>query len=283
MMLLVAVNEIFLGIDIYLAHSISGTIVPNEWIPVIFGPIAGIVLLLAGLVALRHRPAATLTASLVCMGSIVVGLLGTYFHLLRAMRPFAPVGERVNVELLVWAPPVLGPLMFCLVGLLGMLAIWVEDPEESGVLALPAGARLHLPFSKTRVYLFIVGLAVLSTVISSVLDHARTGFDNPWLWAPTIVGVFATVVAIAVGVITKPTDADILTYFLTMLLLLVIGPLGTWLHILDNLTSQAAIVPERFIRGAPFLAPLLYANAGILGLIALLSSEEGPLVSRDRG
>ncbi len=29
-LLMVAVNEIFLGIDIYLAHSISGTIVPNE-------------------------------------------------------------------------------------------------------------------------------------------------------------------------------------------------------------------------------------------------------------
>jgi hypothetical protein len=33
MLLMAATNEIFLGIDIYLAHSISGTIVPNEWIP----------------------------------------------------------------------------------------------------------------------------------------------------------------------------------------------------------------------------------------------------------
>ena len=44
MLLLAAVNEIFLGIDIYLAHSISGTIVPYEWIPIIYGPVAGAVL-----------------------------------------------------------------------------------------------------------------------------------------------------------------------------------------------------------------------------------------------
>lgn len=41
MLLLAAVNEIFLGIDIFLAHSISGTIVPYEWIPIIYGPVAG--------------------------------------------------------------------------------------------------------------------------------------------------------------------------------------------------------------------------------------------------
>ncbi len=41
MLLMAAVNEIFLGIDIYLAHSISGTIVPNEWIPIIFGAVGG--------------------------------------------------------------------------------------------------------------------------------------------------------------------------------------------------------------------------------------------------
>ncbi len=48
MLLMAAVNEIFLGIDIYLAHSISGTIVPDEWIPIVFGPVAGALLLLAG-------------------------------------------------------------------------------------------------------------------------------------------------------------------------------------------------------------------------------------------
>ncbi len=274
MMLMVATNEVFLGIDIYLAHSTSGTIVPDEWIPIIFGPIAGVLLLLAGLIALRRRSPATILATIICVISIFVGLLGTYFHLRRAMRPLAPIGERISIDLLVWAPPVLAPLMFCLVGLLGIIAVAVERPEGSGTLWLTGALPFHLPFSKTRLYLMLVGLSMLATVISSVLDHARTDFSNPWLWVPTIAGIFATVVTLAVALMENPLPGDIFVYILTMVLLLVVGPLGSTLHAAYDLTAQAVIVPERFIRGAPFLAPLLYANVGLLGLIALLSPHE---------
>ncbi|MEL7675176.1 MAG: hypothetical protein AAGU78_15680, partial [Chloroflexota bacterium] len=179
MLLLAAVNEIFLGIDIFLAHSISGTIVPYEWIPIIYGPVAGVVLLVAGLIALRSRPTATLLASVVLAGSIVVGLLGAYFHLIRAALPSGPAGEQLTVRLLVWGPPVLGPLMFAFVGLWGLSAAWVEDPPDSGRLRLPGGRTLKLPLSKTRAYFLMFSLASLSTVLSSVLDHARTQFENP--------------------------------------------------------------------------------------------------------
>ena len=46
------------------------------------------------------------------------------------------------------------------------------------------------------------------------------------------------------------------------------------LHIQTNLTSQGTIVGERFLRGAPFLAPMLFANMGMLGLIALMDPVE---------
>src|SRR5512143_2688208 len=48
MLLMAAINEIFLSVDVYLAHSTSGPLKPNEWIPVIFGVTAGVLLLLAG-------------------------------------------------------------------------------------------------------------------------------------------------------------------------------------------------------------------------------------------
>lgn len=50
------------------------------------------------------------------------------------------------------------------------------DFIEAGLL------RLALPYGKTRAYLFLVGPGCLATVISGVLDHARPGFTNPWLW-----------------------------------------------------------------------------------------------------
>ncbi len=274
MLLMTAINLIFLGIDIYLAHSISGTIVPNEWIPIIFGPLAGALLLLAGLLAARRRPLSTAIANIIFLGSIGVGLLGAYFHLVRAALPAAPAGQRVSVNLLVWAPPVLGPLTFSLVGVLGISAAWLENPPDSGRLALLAGRYVQLPFSKTRAYFFWVGLGTLATVISSVLDHARTDFENPWLWVPTAVGVFGTVVAVTLGAIERPTRADLITYIAAMLLLILVGVVGALLHVNANLTAGGTVVPERFIRGAPFLAPLLFCNMGALGLIALLDPVE---------
>jgi len=274
MLLMAAVNEVFLGIDIYLAHSISGTIVPNEWIPIIYGPVAGALLLLAGLVALRRRSLATVIATVVLVGSVVVGLLGAYFHVVRAILPSGPAGQQVSVSLLVWAPPVLGPLTFSLTGWLGISAAWREDPADSGNLILLGGRRLQLPFSKTRAFFFIVGLGTLATVISSVLDHARVQFENPWLWFPTVVGIFGTVVPIVLAAADEPTRGDLTTYTAAMILLIVVGVVGAVLHVEENLIAEGTVVTERFIRGAPFLAPLLFTNMGSLGLFALLDPAE---------
>jgi hypothetical protein len=63
-------------------------------------------------------------------------------------------------------------------------------------------------------------------------------------------------------------------YVLTMVSLILVGVIGLVLHVQDDLTSRGLFVAERFIRGAPFLAPLLFANMGALGLIALLDPVE---------
>lgn len=282
MLLMAAVNEVFLGVDIYLAHQISGTIVPNEWIPIIFGPIAGALLLVAGLIALRQRPLATGLATAVLLASTVVGLLGAYFHILRAALPEAEPGNIISVRLLVWGPPFLGPLMFALVGLWGISAAWIEDPPDSGRLRLfYRDWTLQLPLSKTRAYFLMFSLAALVTTISAVLDHARTGFENDWLWIPTLIGIFSTFVGFCIAVIEKPHRIDLTIYVLTMVLLVVTGLVGAYLHVNDNLTSRGVIVTERFIRGAPFLAPLLFANVGALGIIVLLDPRSEELKTAD--
>jgi hypothetical protein len=271
MLLMVAVNEIFLGVDIYLAHLISGTIVPREWIPIIFGPLAGLILLFTIWLARKNRTTAVLIANLVFAVSILVGLLGAYYHFVRAILPTGPAGSRVTLQMLIWAPPVVGPLVFSLVGLLGITAIWIEDPPGSGRL-LWGGRAISFPLNKSQAFFLMVSMGTLATLLSSVLDHARTDFQNPWLWAPTIAGVLGVIAALIMGLINKPGRGDVLIFFLVMGLLMLVGVLGAGLHVLDNLTSGGEVVPERFIRGAPFLAPLLFANMGTLGLINLLDA-----------
>ncbi|MBN1681013.1 MAG: hypothetical protein JW966_12055 [Anaerolineae bacterium] len=270
MLLMAAINEIFLGVDIYLAHSISGTIVPNEWIPIIFGPVAGVILLVTGLIALRQRPLATVIATAVFLASIAVGLLGAYFHLRRVVLPDAPPGEQLTVRLLVWGPPILGPLMFALVGLWGLSAVWVEDLPDSGRLRLLGGWHIQLPLSKSRAYFLMFSLGALVTLLSAVLDHVRTGFRNDYLWVPVVTGLFAVFVMALLGFLERPHRADLVVYVTALLLLIATGLVGAVLHIDDNLTSRGQFVAERFIRGAPFLAPLLFADIGALGLLVLL-------------
>ena len=65
---------------------------------------------------------------------------------------------------------------------------------------------------------------------------------------------------------------DLWVYVSAMVLLIVVGVVGAALHIQADLTAQSTFVPERFLRGAPFLSPLLYANMGIVGLMVLLPS-----------
>ena len=120
----------------------------------------------------------------------------------------------------------------------------------------------------------MTGMFIMATVISSVLDHARTNFVNPWLWIPTFTGMFAVVVCIAMGAFTRLSKADLVTYLITMILLIVVGLTGAILHLERNLTEQGTLLGERFLRGAPMLAPLLFANMGLLGLLVLLDPKE---------
>jgi hypothetical protein len=260
-------------VDTYLAHSISGTIRAGEWIPIIFGPVAGVLLLIGGLIALRQRQAANLIGSLVFLASVVVGILGSYYHLYRAILTNAPAGQQLTALVLIYAPPLLGPLTFALVGILGISAAWQEEPADSGRLRLFGHLRVQMPLSKTRAYFLLVALFILVTLLSSVLDHARTNFINPWLWFPTAAGLFATFVTLALGSIRKPERGDLITYIGAMGLLMLVGVTGAVLHIERDLTGQGALLVERAINGAPLMAPLLFANMGALGLIVLLDPD----------
>jgi len=81
-------------------------------------------------------------------------------------------------------------------------------------------------------------------------------------------------VAFSLGILNTPRRSDLVTYIVAMLLLVLVGLLGVALHVLRNLALENAIVVERFLRGAPFLAPMLFADMGALGIVILLDPTE---------
>lgn len=270
MLTLAAANVFLIGLDIYMAHNLNGNIVPYEWIPIIFSPIAGMILLAAGWIAVRNRPAANLTATIVFFSCIVTGILGSYFHLRRAFLPAEGGGIIIPNEILLWAPPVFGPLTYLLVAILGISAAWEEIIPGSGELRLLGSRTIRMPLSKTRAFFLLTSIFILVTIISSVIDHARTNFENPWLWLPTFSGVFAVVVSAVMGFIERPTPADRWTYSAALIILTIVGLIGAYQHAESNLTSQGVFIVERFLRGAPLMGPLLFSNMGLLGFLVLL-------------
>ncbi len=272
-LLLAALNQVFIALDAYLAHSISGALKPNEWIPVVFGVIAGVGLLASGWVARRNRPLASALATIILVFSVAVGLLGVAFHLNRTALDSGLVSLEA-VTSLIWAPPVVGPLFFVLIGVLGISAAWVEAPPDSGALTLIGSRKVQMPYSKTRAYMLITAIFIIATLIGSVLDHARIRFEDPWVWLPVSAGLFGFATCMFLGAIKTPSRGDIVVHLTAMLMLLLVGVIGLLLHAEASLTAEGRIVLERFLRGSPLMAPLLFCNVGLMGLLALLDPAE---------
>lgn len=256
-LLFIVLNELLLGVETTLAHVSNGTLRPFEWVPTLFGPLAGIGLIVTFVGRRKRRRWADPITVTILIGSIAVGLLGTYLHLAYSLRPMAPGGARVTLALLIWGLPPLAPPSFALVGVLGLVSLAQLEQDQ-----------------KSRLYFLLSGLGVAIATVSSTFDHIRTGFTNPWLWVPTVAGVFGMVASLVIGALGQRTRADLCTYAAAMVAQLLVGPLGSLLHLLQDLGVGHTIVIERLLRNAPILAPLVFANMGLMGLIALLGERK---------
>ncbi len=269
-----AVTMLFLALDTYVSHLSGGVVRGVEWIPVYFGVPAGVLLLAAGLLSIRSRPAALPIATVVYVASIAVGAAGAYFHWVRLVVPALPWVPNLTGKPFLWVPPVLAPLAFGLVGVLGLSALLQESPPGSGVVRLLPRRTIALPLSKQRAYLLLVTLGILLAVVSASLDHAHEGLRFPWMWAATAAGVFAAVAVLFYALEQRPASEHRASVTAALLVLIATGLVGEYMHLTaDYALAQDKLVFEKFVRGAPPLAPLLYAYMATLGLLAILPIE----------
>ncbi|MEZ4837072.1 MAG: hypothetical protein R2873_34605 [Caldilineaceae bacterium] len=141
------VNEIFLGIDTYLSHIISSTIVPRGGYRLSLGLCRGWrYFCRADCAAQPHTGFDLATVTLVL--SIGVGLLGAYFPSATPLTP-SPVSERLTLDLLVSGAARAGAMAFALAGVLGISAAWIESPADSGRLIL-WGDHINYPTARRR-------------------------------------------------------------------------------------------------------------------------------------
>ncbi len=239
-------NVGFLTFDIYLAHSVNQFRNQAEYIPLFFSATAP-VLLIVGL-TLRYRwPAVWKDLGyLVGWIAILVGLTGVILHL--ESRFFY---ER-TLRSLTYSAPFAAPLAYTGLGFLIIMNRMVDPESEEWaqwVLLLTLGG-------------------FIGNFVFSLADHAGNGFFNPLEWVPVVAS------AIAVGFLAIPLlmRASRTYIDLCALVLVTEAGVGLWgfvLHAAANLRGPSVHAFENFIYGAPPMAPLLFPNLMVLGIIAL--------------
>ena len=88
-----------------------------------------------------------------------------------------------------------------------------------------------------------------------------------------IFGLFSTSVVLYLSVAREWTRGDGLVYFWTMITAVIIGVLGFGFHLSADLAGTGAISMERILAFAPVLAPLLFSDLGMLGLLVVAQQK----------
>lgn len=246
--LFVATNFAFLTLDIYLAHSFNAFRHWAEWIPFYFSAVAA-VLLVPTLVYRYRVPGSVLWRQIgFLLGgmSILVGAAGMLFHLNSVF--FA----ESSIRNLVYTAPFAAPVAYVGVGFLLLLNRMVSTEDiEWGQWVL----------------FFALG-GFFGNFVLSLCDHAQNGFFNASEWIPVWSSAFA--VGFLATAVLRPSNSNFLRLCLFVVAVqIAVGILGFGFHLVADLKGPSARLLDNFIYGAPSLAPLLFANLGILAWFGL--------------
>jgi hypothetical protein len=232
--------------DIYLAHSENAFRRSTEYLPLYFSIIAALTLPVGLTLRSRLPPVWRDVGYLIGWLAVLIGLAGVILHLdsqffhVRTLRS------------LTYAAPFAAPLAYTGLGLLLIVnrMIKVDDIEwAQWVLLLTLG-----------------GFA--GNFVFSLTDHAMNGFFNRMEWIPVASSAFA-VSFLLVPFLMRVTDRFLMLCAAVLGVQALVGGIGFVLHLRAVLRQSGLTVFDRLLSGAPPLAPLLFPNLVVLGLIGL--------------
>jgi hypothetical protein len=263
LMLFVGINLMFTGIDVALAHSINQYIPVYEWIPIIYFPFGALSCIY---LVFKIRPGkwSSITHILLMLLGVLVGIIGTAFHANAVLNP----AGYLTWSWVVFGSPILAPLAFSGISLLGLYAITNEVDNQPGKLEINGIGIFNAPISRDRHFLWLVALGFAASTLTSIIDHAQYGYTFYKLIA-IIFGLFASSVIISLCVSKRWSKGDELVYFWTMIAAIIVGILGFGFHLSADLAGTGVLSLERILAFAPVLAPLLFSDLGLLGLLVV--------------
>jgi hypothetical protein len=244
--LFVLFNFAGLVADIFLAHSTNHFRERSEYLPLFFSAAAAAALTL-GLAVREGRPSVwRILGHAVGWLAIGIGLAGVVLHL------ESQFFDARTIRSLTYAAPFAAPLAYTGLGLLLI----------ANRLVTPGTVEWAL-----WVLLLALG-GFIGNFVFSLTDHAQNGFFNPLEWVPVASSAMA-VGFLLVPFLTRIDRRYIRVCALVLVVQAIVGVVGFGFHAAADIGQPGTTLFDRILSGAPPMAPLLFPNLVVLGLIGL--------------
>jgi hypothetical protein len=251
-----SINYIIVLVDVLIAHAENRFIPSYEWIPIIYCPVAA---LCSVILLLKPKPGFIKIVNILIHSlGVIIGILGFGFHL-----QGVSAADVVTYSGLTSGNPVFAPLAFVALGSIGVVTSLDDHPTN----------RKYNLTQKTRWLLLVTSFWFLATALVAYFDHARTGFENIYTWFPFYIGVFAALVLFFQSY-SYPERKLSFLLCITLILSFIVGLMGFAFHLSVDLAGRGIFQWSRVFYQAPGLAPLLFCDLGLWGILVFLDPIE---------
>jgi hypothetical protein len=252
--LVVALLTLGILADAFAGHYRSGFVFRSQYIPFVSG---GLLIVSAGVAVVK--PAAEWTNQALQVSgwlAIISGLVGFIFHHFYGIAK-KPGGYKWLLHYLMYGPPQLAPLALAITGVLALVAANGLANEVS-----VAGVSLR------TASLSLVAIALAGATLQAGILHYRGAFNNPLMFVPLTVPVFAIVMSI--WMIIGPNDIVFAALTILLWLTFLIGFVGLGMHLRGFGRQMGGMYVTIFnwLEGPPAFAPALFTGFAAVGLIA---------------
>lgn len=214
--------------------------------------------------------------------TLIDGLIGFGFHVRGVQRK--PGGWRLPITNVVMGPPIFAPLLFGTSAYLGLIASYLQREEDHSWAAKTVDAasfalrrtdwREDIRVGRFQKHFCVVtAIGTLCCGGEAWYSHYKDNFKFGVQWSPIL--LTPLLAGAAFGAIGSETCANTLLP-LASAAAMVNGVVGTFYHVRGILRRPGGRKKPLYntLYGPPIFAPMLFAAAGMLGMLAYLMRRE---------
>lgn len=275
--LMVATSSAVSALEVGYEHYRGSYSNPAMYTPVLLSS----ALTLASLASVFSRRVARTWMRYVSFLTLVDGVVGFGFHIRGVARK--PGGWRMPVVNIVMGPPLFAPLLFGTAAYLGVIASYLQREEDEGGSAFAIDAmncmqkpdwRDDIRIGRFQKHLCVVcAIGTLCCGGESWYSHYKDNFKYGVQWSPVL--LTPLLAGSALAAVRSERCANTLLPVASAAAM-VDGLVGTGYHIRGILRRPGGGKKPlyKMLYGPPVFAPMLFAAAGMLGMMAYLMRRE---------